>query len=139
MTATPFVHPVTVRYFEVDQQRVVFNMWYLAYFDDTMTAFLLDRDLPYKKMVESGYDIQVVHTEIDWRGSLAADEQAEVRLALAKVGRTSFTLQFEVRCGDRLVAMASTVYVSVATDGSGKCEIPAELRAVLGPISPLWE
>ena len=114
-------------------------MWYLAYFDDTMTAFLNHHDLPYQKMVESGYDIQVVHTDIDWRGSLGADEAAEVHLALAKVGRTSFTLQFEVRCGDRLVAMASTVYVAVAADGSGKCEIPAQLRTVLGPISPLRE
>ena len=38
--AVPFRFPVSVRYLEVDQQGVVFNMWYLAYFDDAMTAFL---------------------------------------------------------------------------------------------------
>ena len=35
----PFVHPITIRYLEVDRQGVVFNMWYLAYLDDAMTAF----------------------------------------------------------------------------------------------------
>ena len=29
-----FTHRFDVRYLEADQQGVVFNMWYLAYFDD---------------------------------------------------------------------------------------------------------
>ena len=31
---------MTVRYLEVDAQGVVFNSWYLAWFDEAMTAFL---------------------------------------------------------------------------------------------------
>ena len=34
----PFTHPVEVRYLEADQQGVVFNMWYLAYFDDAFSG-----------------------------------------------------------------------------------------------------
>jgi len=132
----PFTCPLKVRYLEVDQQGVVFNMWYLAYFDDAMTAFLVSRELPYKTMVSHGYDIQVVHTEIDWHGSLGANDSAEVRLSLAKLGRTSFILRFDVASGEKVVASANTVYVVVATDGTGKRTIPEELLVALESVSP---
>ena len=76
----PFVHPVTVRYLEVDRQGVVFNMWYLAYLDDAMTAFLAEGGLPYGDMLAAGYDVQVVHTELDWHGPLGFGDPAEVRV-----------------------------------------------------------
>lgn len=129
---TPFVHPVAIRYLEVDQQQVVFNMWYLAYLDDAMTAFLLAGGLAYAEMLDRGYDVQVVHTELDWHGSLRWSDQAEVVVLLARLGHTSFTLGFEVRSGDRMVVTASTVYVCVRTDGSGKAVVPDFLAAALG-------
>ena len=90
---TPFVHPIAVRYLEVDHQGVVFNMWYLAYLDDAMTAFLLHGGLPYADMIARGFDVQLVHSEIDWKGSLTFSSSAEVAVTLARLGRTSFTLQ----------------------------------------------
>jgi acyl-CoA thioester hydrolase len=71
-----FTHSVEVRYLEVDQQGVVFNMWYLAYLDDAMTAYLLAGGLPYTEMIEAGYDVQLVHTElarVAQRDAAAAD------------------------------------------------------------------
>lgn len=136
---SPFVHPIAVRYLEVDHQGVVFNMWYLAYLDDAMTAFLLHGGLPYADMIARGFDVQLVHSEIDWKGSLTFSSSAEVAVTLARLGRTSFTLQFEVRSSGRLVATASTVYVSVRTDGSGKCEVPTFVAEGLGSVAPLWE
>jgi acyl-CoA thioester hydrolase len=54
-----------------------------------------------------------------------------VDVTLARLGRTSFTLQFGVRVDDRVAATGSTVYVMVATDGSGKQEIPDLVRRAL--------
>jgi acyl-CoA thioester hydrolase len=133
----PFTHPVSVRYLEVDQQGVVFNMWYLAYFDDAMTAFLAHGGLAYVDMLAAGYDVQLVHTELDWQGSLRWGEPAFVDVGLAKMGRTSFTLQFTARTGDRPAATATTVYVVVATDGSGAQPIPSLIADALGPLRPL--
>jgi len=133
MDPVAFRHPVGVRYLEVDQQGVVFNMWYLAYCDDAMTAFLAHGGLPYRAMLDAGYDAQVVHTEIDWHGPLAFGADATVTVEPEQIGRTSFTLAFEVWSADRRVASVRTVYVSVRTDGSGKCEIPSLLRAALAP------
>jgi len=123
---------VPVRYLEVDQQGVVFNMWYLAYLDDAMTAFLLAGGLPYTEMIGAGFDVQLVHTELDWSDSLGWGDTATMAVTLARVGTTSFTLEFVVEAEDHPVARASTVYVVVRTDGSGKCPIPALLLNALG-------
>jgi acyl-CoA thioester hydrolase len=133
--AVPFVHPISVRYLEVDRQGVVFNMWYLAYCDDALSAFLAEGGLPYPDMLASGYDVQVVHTELDWHGPLGYGEPAGVQVSVAHIGRTSFTLRFSVVSSRHAVLDATTVYVAVRTDGSGKCEIPPALRAALGPVT----
>lgn len=128
-----------VRYFEADQQGVVFNMWYLGYFDEAMTEHLAQGGLGYTAMLESGHDVQLVHSEIDWKAPLRWPDEAAVEVSLESSGRTSFTLGFEVRRGDgEVVAVGRTVYVVVATDGSGKRAIPALLASALGiePVAP---
>ena len=132
-----FSHPVDVRYLEADQQGVVFNMWYLAYFDDAMAAFLAHGGLTYPDLMGAGWDVQLVHTELDWLGPLRWGEPAEVDVALARVGTTSFTLQFAVRSGDREVCRGETVYVVVEMEGWTKAPIPPLLLEALGEVAPL--
>jgi acyl-CoA thioester hydrolase len=131
-----FTHSVEVRYLEVDQQGVVFNMWYLAYLDDAMTAYLLAGGLPYVEMIEAGYDVQLVHTELDWVGSLGWGDRADIEVTTSRLGTTSFTLDFAVRTAGRDVATARTAYVVVGTDGSGKRPVPERLRTALGEPTP---
>jgi acyl-CoA thioester hydrolase len=133
-----FIFPVTVRYLEVDAQGVVFNAWYLAYFDEAMSAFLTARGIPYQKMIEAGYDVQLVRSEIDWRSGLRWQDRAEVAVSTARIGRTSFALDFEVRRdGHEVTCSGRTVYVVVGTDGSGKREIPPLIADALGEPAPL--
>ena len=122
-----------MRYFEADQQGVVFNMWYLGYFDEAMTRFLEEGGLDYTDMLAAGFDVQLVRSEIDWPGSLRWPDEMAVDVTLERSGTTSFTLAFEVRngSGDR-VATGRTVYVVVGTDGSGKRPIPARLAQAIG-------
>lgn len=133
MSSGSFVHKVDVRYLEVDQQGVVFNMWYLAYFDDAMTAWLTGRGLPYHTMLASGHDVQLVHVEIDWRGGVGFGDDVAITVSPARVGTTSFALAFAVHRNGapEPVVTAEIVYVCVATDGSGKRALPDELRAAL--------
>jgi acyl-CoA thioester hydrolase len=127
-----FVHPVNVRYLEVDAQGVVFNMWYLAYCDDALSAFLAHNGLPYGQLMAAGYDVQVVHAEIDWRGAAGWQDDLGVAVRVAKVGTTSFTLAYQVRRDGEPVVDVAIVYVCVATDGTGKRPIPDLLRKGLG-------
>lgn len=124
-----------VRYLEADQQGVVFNMWYLGYFDEAMTLFLEEGGLHYQDMLQAGFDVQLVRSEIDWTAPLRWPDEAVVTVGLERAGRTSFTLRFGVQSGRHEgveVAAGRTVYVVVATDGSGKQPIPPVLAAALG-------
>lgn len=131
-----FELPVRVRYMEVDAQGVVFNAWYLTYFDEAMAAFLAARGLPYQAMLDAGFDVQLVRSEVDWRTGLRWQDEVRVAVSTAGVGRSSFSLDFETRRGDEVTCRARTVYVVVATDGSGKLPLPPLLADALGTPTP---
>jgi acyl-CoA thioester hydrolase len=132
-----FVHPVHVRYLEVDAQGVVFNAWYLAWFDDAMTAYLLHGGLPYQVMLDAGFDVQLVRSEIDWKAGVGFGDEVGVAVSTARTGRTSFALDFEVRRKDEVTCAGRTVYVVIATDGTGKRAIPPLIADALGEAAPL--
>lgn len=134
---SPFRHPVAVRYLEVDAQGVVFNAWYLAWFDDAMTAFLAHGGLPYRTMLDAGFDVQLVRSEIDWTAGVGFGDPVEVAVSTARIGRTSFALDFQVHRGPDVTCAGRTVYVVIATDGSGKREIPPLIADALGEAAPL--
>lgn len=133
MPADPDIYRSPVRYFEVDTQGVVFNMWYLGYVDEASSWFF-DR-LPAVRLRELGMDVQLVHAEIDWAGSLRNGDTAHIAVATERIGTTSFTLRYEIRREPGLdaapVAIVRIVYVTVAADISGKRPVPDELRAAL--------
>lgn len=134
----PYRHPLAPRYLEIDQQGVVFNAWYLAYFDDAMTAFLGHRGLPYAQMMADGYDVMLKRTEIDWSAGLRYGEAAHVAVDVAAIGTTSFTLSFDVvrtgEDGEETVCRGRTVYVMVTAPGNAKTPIPDRIRSLLaGP------
>ncbi len=129
----PFRHPLSPRYLEVDRQGVVFNAWYLAYFDDAMTAFLAARGLPYTDLIAGGYDVMLVRTELDWSGGLGYGDAAYVEVDVAAVGRTSFTLTFDVVRDGVSLCRGRTVYVLVTAQGNEKTPVPDRIRALLTP------
>lgn len=135
----PFTHPVSVRYLEVDQQGVVFNSWYLAYFDDAMTAFLEHRGLPYDKLIDGGHDVMLVRSEIDWRSGVGWRDDVRIAVSTARLGTTSFSLDFRVLRAGEPVVDGRTVYVCITTDGAGKAAIPEVLRDALLPVAPLYD
>jgi len=124
-------HPTVVRYLEVDAQNVVFNMWYLGYFDEAMGGYLAARGYPYSELIKDGVDTQLVHTELDWTGSLAWGDEIDIGVRTVASGTTSFTLEFDVRRNGQTACLGRTVYVVIATDGTGKTPIPDRLRAIL--------
>lgn len=126
-----FVIPWRARYYEVDQQGVVFNAWYLAWFDEAMSGFLADRGLDSAVLAAEGLDFQLVRSEIDWRAGVRWGESVEVAVRPGRIGTTSFDVEFAVRRGGEETCTAKIVYVSVAPDGSGKTPVAGRLLAVL--------
>ena len=127
----PVAVDVPISYFQYDQQGVVFNMWYFGWFDDAMTQFMSEVGYPYTEMNADGIDVQLVHTEADWRAAVRYGEEVTIEVFTERVGSTSFTLCFSVQVNAEVRSTGRTVYVVVSTDGSGKRPVPPRLRAGL--------
>ncbi len=120
----------------------MFNAWYLAWLDEALGTFLDDGGVSYLELVSSGTDVQLVHSEMDWRGPLRWGDEADVLVRLVGLGVHSLTVGFRVVSGSRVVLDARTVYVTVGSETGGqgatgepRCKIPVpeQLRAALGP------
>ncbi|MCP3759186.1 thioesterase family protein [Streptomyces sp. TBY4] len=132
-----FAHPIVPRFYEIDRQGVMFNMWYLAHVDEAVDGFFLARDLPYATWSELGVDVHVAHVEIDWKAAIGHTDRPEVLVSTARIGKKSFTLDFAFRRADETTATGCIVYVAVAVDGSGSTLLPPRLIEALGEVALL--
>jgi acyl-CoA thioester hydrolase len=137
---TAFRHPVDVRFFEVDSLGVVFNMWYLGWCDEAMSAFMESIGYGYKALRAQGYDAVLRKADLEWLDSLEAFQRAEVAVRVDHVWTTSFRLRYDIervagadqvggepaRC-----AQVAVTYVCVEIDGRKKSPLPLGLRAAL--------
>ena len=127
-----FEHRLKVRYMEVDAQGVVFNAWYLTYFDDAMSAYLQRTGVRYEQFVGSGYDTQVVNADISWSRGLRWQEEVAIEVRPVRVGNTSFVLEFTAKGEDGAVACkAAIVYVVIAADTGTKTSVPRAISDLL--------
>ncbi len=115
----------------------MFNGHYLTWFDEACTGFLDHLGVTYPGLIDSGHDIQVVHSEIDFLAPVRWRDSVRVAVACQRIGSTSFTLDFSVlRQNDDVAEQAAVrghnVYVVVSSEDWAKRPIPDELREALG-------
>ena len=148
-----FRYPVDVRFFEVDSLGVVFNMWYLGWCDEAMSAFMESIGYGYATLRMQGFDAVLRNASIEWVDSLEAFQHAEIAVRVDHVGTTSFRLRYDIDrvdidrfdiddrrdegqveaagLGPVRCAQVAITYVCVELDGRGKTSIPCGLRAAL--------
>ena len=68
----------------------MFNMWYFGWFDDAMTQFFGELGYPYTAMNADGFDVQLVHTEADWRDAVRYGEQVAIDVTTERLGLDQF-------------------------------------------------
>lgn len=137
---TQYSFGIVPRYAEIDQQGVVFNGHYLTWFDEACTGLFDHLRVSYAGLVADGIDMQVVHTEIDFRAPVRWRESVRVAVRCERIGTTSFTLAFTVLGTDASGAeqprvCGSNVYVVVSTDDWTKRPIPESVRAALSSVA----
>ncbi len=133
---TGFRYRFRPRYYEIDRQGVMFNMWYLGYVDTAVGEFYTHLGIPYEAMLAAGYDAQVVHVELDYAAGLTDEGDTELVLRTGRIGTKSFTIEFvfvtDLDAEEPTEAVAGRiVYAVIATDGSGAIPIPDALREAL--------
>jgi acyl-CoA thioester hydrolase len=129
----PFTDRIRVRYAEVDAQGVVFNAHWLTYFDVALTRYFahLGYD-PKETWTEGGpFDLMLVATRLEWRGSAGFEDVVETVVSPSRLGNSSFDLTFSARVAGAEVVTATTTYVTVPPGRHESIPIPGDLRAKL--------
>jgi acyl-CoA thioester hydrolase len=111
------VHPMRVRWAEVDMQGVVFNAHYLMYFDTAIAEYWRAISVGREKEIADLYmRLYVVKATVEYHGSAHYDEMIDVGCRVARVGRTSMAFQFAIwRGADHLIS-GEIVYVHAAPE-----------------------
>jgi acyl-CoA thioester hydrolase len=129
----PLVHRLRVRYHECDQQGIVFNANWFAYFDITLTELWRAAFGSYTAMIERGADTVVVDASAQFKAPGRFDDQLEIALALETLGTSSMVAGLAAtRDGETLVT-GRIVHVFVDPTTLAKQPIPAWAREALAP------
>jgi acyl-CoA thioester hydrolase len=124
-----------VRYAECDQQGIVFNSHYLLWCDEAVVGWFAATGSTYAELGARGLDTKVVSSTLDWSSSARYGDVVEVDVRTERIGRTSFTVAFEVRVGERLCCRVSTTYVLV-DDDDVPTPVPDDLRVAWAAEAP---
>jgi acyl-CoA thioester hydrolase len=117
-----------VRYVECDQQGIVFNAHYLTWCDEAVVGWFAATGSDYAALTARGLDTRVVASALEWASSARYGDVVDVDVWTDRVGRTSFTVGFDVRVGDRRCCTVRTTYVLVDADGR-PTPVPGDLRS----------
>ena len=110
-------------------QGIVFNAHYLVWADEALTPWWDEQGIDWSRFGAEGYRYVVVAGTLEWKSSARHGDTVEVDADLEKLGRTSLTVRFTIRVGERLCCTARTTYVCLA--GEESAPWPGDLRARL--------
>ncbi len=129
MTTPDHVHRLRVRWSEVDAQGVVFNPNYFVYADVAATEFLRENGV-LTHLGEELHQIFVVDARAAFKGSARFDDELDIHVRTARIGRSSFVLDIGIQRQGRLLTEVVLTYVR-AIDGVAAA-ISDDFRTRLG-------
>jgi acyl-CoA thioester hydrolase len=113
------------RYHEVDRQDVVFNGHYLSYFSMAIVEFLRELDSDYRSGTSSsGVDFHIVKALVEYRAPIRFDQEIEVLVRIARVGRSSLTYVLEIHPRGEESLLANGEIVWAAADRAAQKSVP---------------
>jgi len=128
-----------VRWGDVDAAGIIFYGSYIRFFEIAETELFRAVGLPYGKIFEElNIWLPRVHLECDFHRAAQMDDLLEVSVYVARIGKSSLRLNFEVRkrneTGEieaKLMATAHFVLVSTDRANLKPLPVPDELRRAL--------
>ena len=131
----PEVWSSPVRYVECDQQGVVFNAHYLTWADEASNSWWESVGIPFTEVSARGIEPLVKVSSLEWTSSARWGDTVAVDADLEALGRTSLTLRFTVRVGERPCCVVRTTYV--ATLDGASTPWPDDVRSAITVASSL--
>jgi acyl-CoA thioester hydrolase len=128
-------HRLGVRFRDCDAMGHVNHAVYFTYFEQCRLTFwreLTGTPSPHTRVI-------IARAECDYRAPAHFGDELEVRLGVGEIGRSSFTLRYQIVKGEsgQLVANGSTVMVSYDYAANTSVPLPAETLALLRNLKPI--
>jgi acyl-CoA thioester hydrolase len=122
-------HRLGVRFRDCDAMGHVNHAVYFTYFEQcrlTCWREITGSPSPHARVI-------IARAACDYRSPAHFGDELEVRMKIGAIGRTSFTLHYEIArtAGDRLVATAETVMVSYDYAAAKPAPLPDATRRLL--------
>jgi acyl-CoA thioester hydrolase len=125
----PQVWSAPVRFVECDQQGIVFNAHYLVWADEAVNTWWAELGVPWAELDARGVEYVVVASALEWRSSARWGDTVDVDADLERLGRSSATVRFAIRVGERECCVVRTTYVCTVDGRSAPW--PDDVRARL--------
>ncbi|MCG6942926.1 MAG: acyl-CoA thioesterase [Thiohalocapsa sp.] len=128
-----FEHRFRVALHDTDAAGVLFFAHLLRHAHDAYEAWMAQLGFPLDAMLrDGGLRLPLVHAEADYRRPLRHGDAVTVRLGVAGVGGSAFTVAYRfLDAQGELAASARTVHVGV--DANGHRTLPDALRRAVQP------
>ncbi|MFT3924274.1 MAG: thioesterase family protein [Myxococcales bacterium] len=121
-----FFHPLRVRWAELDPQGIVFNPNYFMYFDVAFSEYMRAIGYAYPGgLSTAGCDLFAVSANATFRASARYDDELQVAVRVARIGRTSLTAELAVYRGEELLVIGSLVYVTASLESRNPVPVPS--------------
>ena len=122
-------HRLSVRFRDCDAMGHVNHAVYFTYFEQGRLTFwreVTGAPSPQTRVI-------IARAECDYRSPAHFGDELEVRVGIGEIGRSSFTLTYEIVhvSADRLIAKGKTVMVSYDYDKNAPIPLPAAARELL--------
>jgi acyl-CoA thioester hydrolase len=128
-----FSTELRARFAETDAQGVVYHANFFIYCEVARTEYfraLVAAGVDEHAWREAGraYDLVLAHASCDFRSSAHYDELLTIWTRVSRVGSSSFTFEYKILAGERLVGEAQTVQVAIAKDTRRPAALPDAFR-----------
>lgn len=118
---------------DTDAAGILFFANYIKLAHDVYEEFMADMGFSLSYIInDADYYLLIAHTEADYKKALKLGEKYSVFLKVEKIGKTSFTLGYEIhdRGGD-LSALIKTIHVAVDKKSNRPIRLADKLKVEL--------
>lgn len=124
---------LTVRYAETDRMGVVYYSNYFIWFEVARTDHLKSKGISYKELEEkNGLYLMVVESFARYKAPATYDDKVTVESWVSSVKNASFSFEYNVYLGDKIIAEGRTAHV--LTDNSRRpVKLPEFIRKRILP------
>ena len=119
---------VRVRYAETDRMGLLHHANYLVYFEQARTELLRAQGRSYRDLEDQGYLLVLTRVEVRYKRPARYDDLLAVRTTVERVTAVRIDHRYEMFCGGRLLAEATSTLACVDRTGRPQA-LPEFLQA----------